>query len=129
MKTVFPIKQGVVAPITLSIVDATGAPITLANLSALTLVLWNGEGNETVDAINNRKIGHANSNAKNANFVTVHSTSGLVTWLVQVADTPLVSTTLGIGDTELHLFRLIATHTQSGSPFHELYGMRVERTA
>jgi len=128
VKKVFPIKQGVVAPIELTLVDRTGAPITLANLTSLELYLWNGEGHETADAINNRKVGHANANVKGANSGTVHATSGLFTWLVQLADAPIVNPRLGIGDTELHVFRVKAVHTQSGSPFVEIYGMRVERT-
>ena len=124
MKQTLPVKEGTTALITVTLVDATGAPIQLTSISTATLTLWNGEMAEGGSNVINSRTAQ---NVKNANNCTIHATSGLFTWTVQAADATVIDAVRALGDTELHLFRLTVTHSASGSPFSELYGMRVER--
>ena len=70
--------------VTATLTDETGAPVTLASLTTLTLTLYD---KATRTILNNR----LNQDVKNANNVTVHATSGLVTWAVQPADMAIVT--------------------------------------
>lgn len=76
--------------------DETGTVIPLASLTTLTLTLYN---KATGAIINSRNA----QNVKNANNVTVHATSGLVTWSAKPADNPIIDTTLDAGETEEHV--------------------------
>lgn len=119
MKKVFAAKQSTTGLISIGLVDATGAAISAANVSAATLTYWNAE-QSTSDYINARNA----QNVKGANNGAV--TDGNFTWALQPADTVIVDQARAIGDTELHMFRLDVAHSQSGSPFSEVYGVRVE---
>ena len=120
MKKIFPAKQGVPSILTIDLVDATGTPVTAANVSAATLTLWNEDQGPTA-YINSR---NATLTVKGANGGAF--TDGRFTWSVAAADVPIIDQARGIGDTELHGFRLDVTHSQSGLGISEVYGMRVE---
>ena len=83
--------------------DAEGVVIPAADLTTLTLSLKNKADSST---INSRSA----LSALNANDVTVHATSGLVTWQTVVADTTLVSTSLALGETEERVYTFIWTY-------------------
>jgi len=73
-------------------VDETGVAIPAASLSTLTLTLY--------DVVSGTKINSRNvQNVLNANNVTVSSSGGL-TWTMQPADNPIISTAL---PNELHV--------------------------
>jgi hypothetical protein len=71
---------------TATLVDEAGAPVVLAAVSTLTLTYY-AVASGTI--INNRNA----QNVLNANNVTLHATSGLLTWIGQVADTTCSATT------------------------------------
>lgn len=82
-----------------TLVDVTNdnAPITLASIDTITLTFYD---QRTGGIINTRNA----QNIKNANNVTIHATSGLLTWTLQVADTTLVTTADFLEDeTEEHV--------------------------
>jgi hypothetical protein len=70
---------------TATLKDSAGVVIPLANLTTLILTLKD-EATETV--INSRNA----QNVLNANNVTYHTTSGLLTWSIQAADNPISGT-------------------------------------
>ena len=72
--------------------------IPSADLSSLTLTLYNEADASIIN-------GRSELNVKDANNVTVHATSGLLTWTMQPDDNVIVDTTLGHGKTELHIAR------------------------
>lgn len=82
------VNESATALLTFTLVDDStpALPIPVAALTTLTLTLYNPSSGT---AINSRSA----QNVLNANNVTVHATSGLVTWQMQVADNA-VSTTL-----------------------------------
>lgn len=86
------------------LVNEADQVIPLANISTLTLTLYNKADSSIVNSRNAQ-------NVLNANNVTVHATSGLVTWSVQVEDTTLVSTSLAPGELEEHRFMFTWTHS------------------
>jgi len=65
-------------------------PIPLASLLTLTLTLYAIIADGTASFINARN----HQNVLNANNVTVHATSGLLTWSIQALDTTLVEAAL-----------------------------------
>jgi len=77
-----------------TIKDADGAAVPFAALLNAELTLidldtgsgWNG-GSPRPGVINSRD----QQDVLNANNVTIHSTSGLVTWLVQADDNPIIT--------------------------------------
>jgi hypothetical protein len=68
---------------TATLKDETGTAIPLASLSTVTLSLHDVA---TGQAINSR----TDQDIKNANNVTIHATSGLLTWIMQTADNAIV---------------------------------------
>ncbi len=68
--------------LTCTIKDETDTVIPVAQIGTLTLTLYNQESRAIINV-------RENQNVLNANNVTVHSTSGLITWLLQPADTAI----------------------------------------
>lgn len=77
---------------TAQLVDENGADVSLSDISALTITLYD----KLTGTILNGRDGQ---NALNANGVTV-SLTGAVSWILQPADNVIVSTNL---DSELHI--------------------------
>lgn len=92
-RQVFQVHEKENATFTATLEDSTGTPIPLAQLVTLTLTLYDVD---TESIVNSRDA----QNVLNTNNVTVHSTSGLVTWEMQTADNVLTTTTKA---TELHI--------------------------
>lgn len=87
----FDINEKETGAYTATIVGNDGVtPIPLASLLTLTLTLYAIIQDGTASIINARNA----QNVLNANNVTVHATSGLLTWSIQSADTALVESTL-----------------------------------
>lgn len=77
----FDVLAGTTPRYTATIVDEDNVAIPLASLTTLTLTVVN---TRTGAAVNGRD----RQNVLNANNVTVHATSGLVTWSIQALDLP-----------------------------------------
>lgn len=119
MKKIFPAKQGATSILSFGLTDSAGAAIPASSIADILLTLWNAEQGPTA-YLNSRNA----LSVKGANGGVV--TDGLLTWTAAAADNPIVDQARGIGDTELHGIRLDVTHSASGSPFSEVYGLRVE---
>lgn len=72
---------------TATLTDEDGVVIPLADLDAITLTLFLPESSENT-VINSRN----QQDIKNDNNVTIHNTSGLLTWLIQQGDTTITDT-------------------------------------
>lgn len=90
---------------TATLKDADEVPITKANLTAITLTLYNVADGTIINSRENQDV-------KDANNVTIHATTGLLTWNMQPEDNAIVSGAL----LERHRALWKYTHTQSGSP-------------
>lgn len=102
-----------------TIIDEDGNPITLANLNALTVTVWN---KDTAAIINSR----TNVDIKNANGGFFHATDGTGYWVMTPADAA-VSSSLAYEAEELHvvLFQYTYNTTKRGSQEHYVYVERV----
>lgn len=80
---------------TATLTDPDGAAIALASVGTIKITLIDVA---TAATINSR----AGQDAKNANNVTLHATSGLLTWEIQAADTAMVGSP-DAGEIEEHL--------------------------
>lgn len=84
------------AEYTATITDEDGeTPIPLADLSTVTLTLYD-EASGSI--INSRD----DTNVKNTGPVTIHATSGLLTWTMAPADNPIVGS-VAVGGVEKHI--------------------------
>ncbi len=104
--------------------DPQGAPIPLAQLTALTLTLFVSEAcGPSPTIVNSRNV----QNVRNANNVTVDADSGLLRWEVQPADTAMLVTSRGY---ETHVARFSWTFDDGlGGPprqGHHQVALRVE---
>jgi len=76
--------------VTFTLVDNAGVVVPLTDIAQATLTLFDLE---TYDPIGSPLRGIINTrddqNVKNANDVTIHATSGLVTWEMQGDDNPI----------------------------------------
>ncbi len=91
LDTIYP-TEGSSRTVTFTLVDNAGVVVPLANIDAATLTLYDlgtyePGASPTVGIINSRDA----QSVLNANNVTVHSTSGLVTWAMQDEDNPIVT--------------------------------------
>ncbi len=75
-----------------------GAAVALTDISTATLTLTD----ESDNVINSRNA----QNVKNANNVTIHSTSGLVTWTMQAADTTVAGSAAAVAVEAKFVFTL-----------------------
>lgn len=86
--------------------DADGVVLPLSAILTVTLTLYDKPTGTIINSRNAQSV-------LNANNCTVHATSGLLTWAVQVLDTTLVSTTLAPGELEEHVYLFSWTYTAS----------------
>jgi hypothetical protein len=86
-----------------TITDENGAAVPLASINAITLTLYNAADGTT---INSRSA----QNILNTNNVTIHATSGLLTWTMQPADNVIVDSSIGVGKYERHNFLIEWTY-------------------
>ena len=99
----FEVIQGANAQYTAYLKDASGAAITLANMVSLTLTLYD---QSSLVQLNSRNA----VDALNANDVTVHATSGLLTWDIQPADNTIYDSNLVAGRSEVHVAKFVLTY-------------------
>lgn len=78
---VFAIKEKTTPKYTATLLDEDGNAIPLSSIDTITLTLYNLSAT-TRDVINSRNA----QDVKNTNNVTIHATSGLLTWSMQIAD-------------------------------------------
>jgi hypothetical protein len=91
-EAILSVSEGSTRDVTFTLYDSAGVVVPLASITSAFLTLWDVDtyepgGSPTVGIINGRE----SQNVKNANNVTIHSTSGLVTWTMQAADNPIVT--------------------------------------
>lgn len=98
---------------TCTLKDESGVVIPLSAVSSLTITLYD----EDTGAIINSRDGQ---NALNANNVTLHSTSGLLSWIAQPADNAIVTATRVAGSVEKHKVLFKWTWATSKKGNHEL---------
>lgn len=105
-----------------TLLDADSVAIPLTSIDSITLTLFDA-GTGTI--INSRD----NLNVKNTNQVTIHATSGLLTWNALPADSPIVSTSKAPGALEQHiaLFRLVYSGTKALNYPLELYVKQLQK--
>jgi hypothetical protein len=102
--------EGATPVLQCTLVDSSGTAIALANINSLTLTQWIDNGSKPATIINSRKL----QNVLNANNVTVNSTTGLVTWNLQAADTTMQSKDYSVLE-ERHWFRFDLSYTAGGA--------------
>ena len=66
-----------------TLLDTAGVAIPLANINSVTLTLTNAATGAVINSRNSQ-------NVLNANNVTIHATSGALSWLIQPGDTSLI---------------------------------------
>lgn len=81
--------------LTATLKDEAGDPVPLADIDAATLTLFVPETGTIVNSRNKQ-------NVKNANNVTIHATSGLLTWDIQEADLAIIDTADDENNREIH---------------------------
>jgi len=103
-----PIAEKTTAKITFTLKDESvpSAVIPLDQIATFTLTLYNEESRTIINARDAQ-------NVLNLNNVTVHATSGLVTWLLQSADTSIETATKRY-ETRIALFAWTFATTKSG---------------
>lgn len=93
-----------------TLTDEDAAPITLASVSTLTLTLYDVATGGIINSRNGQDV-------LNTNNVTLHATSGLLTWSIQALDNPIVTSTLSF---ERHRALFVATLTNGTIGRHEV---------
>ena len=94
------------------LVDVDGTtPIPLSAISTITLTLYNADVREPSPTTGNIINSRNQQNVKNANDVTIHNTSGHITWNMSGLDNPIIDETKS---TEKHIALFEFTYT-SGS--------------
>lgn len=105
----FDTKENTGAKYTATIKDANGNALALPDLQTMTLTLYDVK---TDDFINGRN----KKDAKNMNDVTIAAAGGLLTWLLQDVDNPIVGTKTAIQKREHHRGLFEYTYNGDGSP-------------
>lgn len=100
------VKEGTGAIYTATLEDSAGTAIPLANLTTITLTLYNVPDGEIINSRDDQ-------NVLNQNNVVIHSTSGLLTWTMQAADNVISDTSL---DWEHHRALFEFTFSGTGTP-------------
>ena len=107
---VFELKEGAGAKYTATIIDSDGTAIPLTAITTIALTLYNRDDESIIKSRNNQDV-------KNKNDVTIHATSGLLTWLLTAADNPIID---GVrhpkGTREPHIALFEFSYTGEGSP-------------
>lgn len=85
--------------VTTTILDETGAAVTLASVTTMTMTSYDSETKQIVGARNGQDV-------LNTNNCTYHATSGLFTWTVLIADTVLANQTKKHVETHVHRLRV-----------------------
>lgn len=88
--------------------DADGTAIPLTNITAITITLYDVSSGDIINSRNDQDV-------LNDNDVTIHATSGLLTWDMQADDNPIVSSSLEVDKEEHHkaLFEFVGNFTAS----------------
>ena len=107
---------------TVTLLDETDAAVPLTSISAITLTLYD---RHTGGTINSRSA----QNIKNANNVTIHATSGLLTWSMQEADNAIQDSTLPAEIEEEHiaLFQWTLSDGKKGKYERRFYIRQLEK--
>lgn len=99
---------------TATLVDQAAVAVPLADISILTLTL------QVVGGPQDGTFIRTAQNVLNANNVTVHATSGLLTWTIQVTDLAIADATLHVGKKERHVALFEWTLTNGIEDVHEI---------
>ena len=108
MNILGPVPERSMALYTAYLKDETGTVVALAAIATLTLTVRDRLTNTVINA-------RSAQNVLNANNVTVHATSGLVTWTLQAADTTPLNRNQVYAD---HVAEFAATWSTTKSLVH-----------
>ena len=97
---------------TSTLLDEDSTALALASVDTLTMTLYEVQG-DTV--INSRSA----QDVLNTNSVTLHATSGLLTWTALAADNPIVNSP-GAGEYEQHIAVFTLTYSTTKTLNHEV---------
>ena len=114
------IKEATTAQYMATLTDEAGVAIPSADLTTLTLTLYN---ESTAAIINSRDA----QSVLNANGGTMHATSGLLTMIFAVADNPIVDTSLTHGQTETHIAMFKFTWNAGAKAGYHLVTLEAEQ--
>lgn len=102
------------ATYTITLKDESGDAIASADVDSLTLTLYNAADGSIINSRTAQDV-------LNANNVTFHATTGLLTWAVQILDNVIVDTTLATGMYERHIALFTVTwDSEAKSKKHEV---------
>lgn len=104
--------EGASGVYTATLKDQDGTAIPAAQISTLTLTLYNKEDGSIINSRNAQ-------NVLNANGVTVHVTSGLLTWVIDGLDSPIVGV-VPFGEYEEHIALFEGTTVSGADIVHEI---------
>ncbi len=105
----FDVKERTGFVYTATLKDSNGTAVPLANLTTITLTYYLVSDGTIINSRDGQDV-------KNANNVTIHATSGLLTWSGQAADTAISDTGLTAGAKELHRALFEFTYVGDGTP-------------
>ena len=104
-RKVIEVNEKTALPITATLKNSAGTAITLAQIDSIEMTLVNVLETTLASSIVNSR---QKQNVLTTNDCTMHATSGLFTWNVQVEDTTILGTT-PIGKRESHLATITVT--------------------
>ena len=105
------VNEGSTLTYTCTLKDEDGVVLALASINSLTLSFCNLPTSDVAESTINSRL---DQNVLNANNVTVHATSGLLTWELQPEDNVIVNSALVRGVEEQHeaTFKLVYSTTK-----------------
>ena len=113
----FTVKEGTGFVYTATLKDTAGTVVPLANLTSITLTYYVVADGEAINSRNDQDV-------KNLNNVTIHATSGLLTWVGQSADTPMSGVNAGATEHHRALFEWV--YVGDGTPGKHVVDIYVE---
>ena len=94
--SLYKVNEGTTFVYKATIVDENGAAIILTDITTLTLTLYDLDAGSIINTRNAQ-------NVLNLNGVTVHATSGLLTWTATPTDNAIVTASTPTGNYETHV--------------------------
>lgn len=116
--TQFRTKERTGAVYTATIKDSDATVIPLANLTTITLTLYDLDSGTIINSRNGQDV-------KNTSNVTIHASSGLLTWTMQALDNAIISTTLAVDKEEKHRAMFEYVFTGNGTPGKHVFEILV----
>ena len=118
------VNEGTTLVYTTTITDSAGNALALASIDTLTLTLYDVASGSIINSRTAQDV-------LNANQVTVHATSGLLTWTALPADMAIVTAAKLAGNVEHHvaLFEMVYSTTKGLNHEVDLYVTQLENVS